>query len=186
MNWGIARATATPINAHIILNTISYHTKYYQYYPYKTQAARLQYTRIWHRFINSALWTNSTNTNPTQVIELINGSLWCPESVAQRQNVGLGIERSRVWNSLVPSWFSLRQRNKSALLGGPVRWECRALSTIRLQFLHGCQTFFMYDTVISEDIISCLRKCFENGQKNHVHVQSWQNHHYPLWLNIPF
>ena len=32
-------------------------------------------------------------------------------SVAQRQNVGLGIERSRVRNSLVPSCFSLRQGN---------------------------------------------------------------------------
>ena len=35
----------------------------------------------------------------------------CLASVAQRQSVGLGIERSRVRNSLVPSGFSLRQGN---------------------------------------------------------------------------
>ena len=34
-----------------------------------------------------------------------------PASVAQRQSVGLWIERSRVRNSLVPSGFSLRQGN---------------------------------------------------------------------------
>ena len=34
-----------------------------------------------------------------------------PASVAQRQSVGLGIEKSRVRNSLVPSGFSFRQGN---------------------------------------------------------------------------
>ena len=55
-------------------------------------------------------------------------------SVAQRQSVGLGIERSRVRNSLVPSGFALRQGHQSALLGGPVRWESslgRALTIVR-------------------------------------------------------
>ena len=58
----------------------------------------------------------------------------CPASVAKRQSVGLGIVRSRFRNSLVPSGFSLRQENQSALLGGAVRWECslgRALTTVR-------------------------------------------------------
>ena len=35
----------------------------------------------------------------------------CPASVAQRHNVRLGIERSRVRNSLVPSGFSVRRGN---------------------------------------------------------------------------
>ena len=37
--------------------------------------------------------------------------LLCPASVAQRQSVGLGIERTWVRNSLVPSGFLLRQGN---------------------------------------------------------------------------
>ena len=37
--------------------------------------------------------------------------LFCSASVSQRQSVGLGIEGSRVRNSLVPSCFSLRQGN---------------------------------------------------------------------------
>ena len=45
-------------------------------------------------------------------------------SMAQRQSVGLWIERSRVRNSLVPSGFSFWQENESALLNGPVHWEC--------------------------------------------------------------
>ena len=43
------------------------------------------------------------------------------EPIWRNGNVGLGNERSCVRNSLVPSGFSLRQRNLSALLGGPVR-----------------------------------------------------------------
>ena len=41
-------------------------------------------------------------------------------SVAQRQSVGLGIERSRVRNSLVPSGFSLGQEKKD----GTFQWHC--------------------------------------------------------------
>ena len=48
----------------------------------------------------------------------------CRDSVTQRQSVGLGVERSRVRNLLEPSGFSPRQGNQSALLSGPVRWEC--------------------------------------------------------------
>ena len=36
---------------------------------------------------------------------------WRPASLAQRQSVGLEIERSRVRNSLVSTGFSFRQRN---------------------------------------------------------------------------
>ena len=51
----------------------------------------------------------------------------------QRQSVGLGIERSRVRNSLVSSDFFFKQENESALLGDPVRWQYslgRALTTV--------------------------------------------------------
>ena len=47
----------------------------------------------------------------------------CSASVAQRQSVVLGIREVPGWNSLVPSGFPLRHGNKSALLGGPVRWN---------------------------------------------------------------
>ena len=47
--------------------------------------------------------------------------------VAQRQSVGLGIERFRVRNSLKQLVFLIGKETGSAfaaLLGDPVRWEC--------------------------------------------------------------
>ena len=58
----------------------------------------------------------------------------CRASVTQRQSVWLGIERSRVRNSLRPTGFFFKRGNQSALLGGPVRWECSlgwALTIVR-------------------------------------------------------
>ena len=70
-------------------------------------------------------WALNTKNNRYQTY--IRQRVW-----RSRQSVGLGIERSRVRNSLLP----LRKEIKSALLGGPVRWECslgRALTTVRPQ-----------------------------------------------------
>ena len=50
-------------------------------------------------------------------------------SVAQQQSVG----QERVRNSLVPTGFSFRQGNQSALLGGTALWRCslcRALTIL--------------------------------------------------------
>ena len=65
-----------------------------------------------------ALWRNESKNEITSIRLLkIRFSVtfydltFTPASVAQRQSVGLGIERSRVRNSLLSSGFSFRQGN---------------------------------------------------------------------------
>ena len=43
--------------------------------------------------------------------------------MAEKQSAGRRAERSRIRNSLGPTGFSCRQRNKSAHSGGPIRWN---------------------------------------------------------------
>ena len=81
---------------------------------------------------HSRKYEGNTAQKSSELLDLIFS--FCPANVAQRQSVGLGIERSRVRNSLVPSGFAFRQGDYSALLDDPVRWECqldRALTIVR-------------------------------------------------------
>ena len=76
-----------------------------------------------------------------------------PASVAQRQSVGLRIDRSRVRNSLVPSGYSIRQKNSI----GIARWPS-SLGMLIMPTRHHCSRIggTQFHSIVNEYLVLAL------------------------------